>query len=88
MSSPNTLTRDSFTETQWDALCRAKIAYTRGTCRGTWYQLLRSLCGYRTGSPVKDDMERLVDLWLLEHPSWVKHQERRLALSIPAKTKD
>lgn len=73
----NALSRDSFDEADWDALCCAKIRYAQGTDRSTWYRLLRSQCGYTTGSPVKQDMERVVDAWLLQHPSWVEHQRRK-----------
>lgn len=61
-----------FTEAQWDMLCVARMQYVAGRSRSGWYRLLRAWCAYTTGSPIKQDMEILVDRWLLAHPSWAQ----------------
>lgn len=60
-----TYTRDDFTAEQWDALCWCRLTH-----HYLWWQLMRELCGYRTGSPINKHMEQIVDTWLAQHPSW------------------
>ena len=71
------LCKDDFDEEQWLTLCLARVRYVHGTDRGGWYRVLRGLCNYRAGSAVKEDMECVVDRWLIQHPSWVQHMEKR-----------
>jgi hypothetical protein len=67
-------TQDDFTETQWEWIITARWrARTRKDMRD-WYRVLRTLCGYRTGSPVRREMEQLVDQWLHDHPSWRRYR--------------
>lgn len=60
------MTEDDFTIEQWDALCWAR-KYRE---MSAWYRLLRGLCGYSAGRRVKRKMEKTVDEWLEQHPSW------------------
>jgi hypothetical protein len=68
-------TRDDFTEAQWDDLCRARLHYVRGTNKATWWRVLRAYTSFRTSSPIGPHMATIVDRYLIDHPSWVRHQE-------------
>lgn len=62
-------TVDDFDDDQWEILCSARLHRNARV----WYRCLREWCGYRSpSSPCKRQMERLVDRWLREHPTWVK----------------
>lgn len=67
------MTRDDFSDEAWLELCSAKLNYRLGFNRGHWWRALRKYgCKRKTG-----ELETLIDLWLLAHPTWVRHQLKK-----------
>lgn len=73
-SRRHTLTQDDFSHLQWEWIIRARWRALTTKDKRDWYRVLRALCGYRTGSPVRKEMENLVDAWLRAHPSWRRYR--------------